>query len=150
MNNTEQQEQQVNDIAKELESITKHYGLSELMSADLIVKAYDWLSARTIWKTLRTSLRFFILEYYRDNHLIDDNPTLGNGLGRWHIQIVDDPNHNIYCGQKMAWDSSFHRNLTVKKIHEESRKTNGVYFQFYDVCGKCVVGYLTKYRKLKN
>ena len=142
----------ISDIKENVDYLVKYYRLERLFEnikiSDLYVKAIVWFEDHSMYRSMRNMVRTFLIEYYKKNQLSLDNPELGNGLGRWHIQIVDDPERNIYCGQKMAWDSSFHEGVTVEKLYAaEGEAYNGAKYKMYadySICDKCTIGYLRK------
>ncbi len=141
------------ELVEELIDLTGYYGLEDLLNNKTVEEAVNWLMDRSIYKSFRHMVKSFLIDYYRDNYLVIDNPTVGHGLGRWHIQIVDDPERNIYCSQKMYWDSTFHHYtmkdfLDILHFHLKGSPTKA--YSPHDICEKCVVGYLRKYRKLQN
>lgn len=136
------------ELIEELTSLTKYYGLTDILDENMVKEAVEWLMARSMWRTFRHMVRSFLIDYYREHFLAIDNPSVGNGLGRWHIQIVDDPKRKIYCGQKMCWDSSFHENLDVQKLIAPPKDKHTLRYSTNSICEKCIIGYLRKYRRL--
>ena len=137
-----------NEMIKQLDYLLKYYYLNDIKSQELINYIADNIDrVGSYWKiSIRNKVRHFLINYYIQEFLVKDNPNLGNGLGKWHIQIVNDQERNIYCGQHMVWNASFHRDLTVRDLVESDDNS----YTLYSICTKCVKGYLRKDRKISK
>jgi hypothetical protein len=132
------------EIQKELSYLLKYYNLSEFDTAETLEKAKDYMLKRDIHKSMRNTLRHFVLvDFYTLEILQIDNPFLGGGLSV-HIQKTN--GGESYCNQRTNFVLSFHKNATVQGWLETDKNGEGT-FSLFSVCLKCIKSYLRNGRK---